>query len=233
MKRTHKITLISLATLAIAGGAIWYFVAAKQATDKAEQQATTASETATADDNKFANLTGEAYDEAYIADMIAHHEGAVNMAELAGGAAERQEIKDLSQAIVKTQSQEMAQMRTWQTDWGYEITMGGHGSHGGQANAMSGEMMDMGAELNNLTGTAFDKKFIELMIEHHEQAIAMSKYADTNASRQEIKDLARNVITAQEAEIAQMKQWQKDWGFATSSSSEDMPSDMPGMDMSN
>ena len=229
MKRNQKIITISLALLLIAGAAAWYFVTNKeQASEQTQQQSSAASEAATADDSKFAKLTGEAFDEAYIADMIAHHEGAVNMGEMAGGAAERQEIKDLSQAIVKTQSQEIAKMRTWQQDWGYEITMGGHGSHGGQANAMSGEMMDMGAELMNLTGAEFDKKFIELMIVHHEQAVEMSRYADTNASHQEIKDLARAVITAQEAEIAQMKQWQKDWGYETSSSN-DMPSSMSGM----
>ena len=229
MKRNQKIITISLALLLIAGAAAWYFTTnKKQASEQSQQQAATASEASTADDNKFAKLTGEAFDEAYIADMIAHHEGAVNMAELAGGAAERQEIRELSQAIVKTQSQEIAKMRTWQQDWGYEITMGGHGSHSGQANSMAGDMMDMGAELANLTGAAFDKKFIELMIVHHEQAVEMSEYADTNALHQEIKNLASDVITAQKAEIAQMKQWQKDWGYATTSSDE-MPSSMPGM----
>ena len=49
------------------------------------------------------------------------------------------------------------------------------------------------------------------MILHHQQAVDMSKYADTNAKHQEVKDLARAVITAQEKEIADMKSWQQKW----------------------
>lgn len=56
---------------------------------------------------QFAALKGEAYDEAFIGDMIVHHEGAVNMAELAMAQAARQEIKDLAAAIVSSQSKEI------------------------------------------------------------------------------------------------------------------------------
>jgi uncharacterized protein (DUF305 family) len=41
----------------------------------------------------------------------------------------------------------------------------------------------------------------------------MSGSAASNAKHQEVKDLAKNVITAQTAEIASMKQWQKDWNL--------------------
>ena len=51
------------------------------------------------------------------------------------------------------------------------------------------------------------------MILHHEQAIEMSRYAETNANHQELKDLAREVIAAQTKEIEQMKQWQQEWGY--------------------
>lgn len=226
MTRTNKI-ILSLAIVAVAGVATWYFVTTKQASDKSQQQASSSADVAQGDDNKFATLKGEAFDEAYIADMIAHHEGAVNMAEMANGAAERQELKAMAQDIIKTQSQEIAKMRTWQTEWGYEQTMGGHGSHSGMANSMSGDMMNMGAELIDLTGAAFDKKFLELMVVHHEQAVEMSKYADANASHAEVKDLAVMVISAQEREIAQMKQWQKNWGYAATVS--DSSSSMSGM----
>lgn len=226
MTRTNKI-ILSLVIVAVAGVATWYFVTTQQASEKSQQQAPASSDAAKSDDNKFATLKGEAFDEAYIADMIAHHEGAVNMAEMANGAAEHQELKAMAQDIVNTQSQEIAKMRNWQTEWGYEQTMSGHGSHSGMANSMAGDMMDMGAELNNLTGSAFDKKFLELMIVHHQQAVDMSKYADTNASHQQIKDLAAAVASAQVREIVQMKQWQKDWGYEVAAS--DSSSSMSGM----
>lgn len=230
MKRKQLIAII-IAALAIVGVGAWYLITDMQTAEKNRQQANTATETKTtpaANDNKFATLTGESYDEAYIADMLAHHEGAINMAEMVGVGTKRQELLDLAQAIMQAQSQEVMKMQTWQQDWGYAKTMGGHGSHSGTANSMAGDMMMMGEELNGLKDDEFDKKFLSLMIEHHQQAVDMSVYADKNASHQEIKDLARAVITAQEAEIAQMKQWQKDWGLETTTN-DDMPSTLPGM----
>jgi uncharacterized protein (DUF305 family) len=69
--------------------------------------------------------TGDAYDKAFIAHMIEHHESAVEMAELSKQNAKHQEIKDLSEAIVKNQAAEINQMKQWQTDWGYDES----GSH--------------------------------------------------------------------------------------------------------
>ena len=218
MKRNLKNILIAVAALLIIGIGAWYFITDRQTTKENQQQANTTSEatadsTAAANDNKFAKLTGESYDEAYIADMLAHHEGALNMSEMVSAGTERPELIQLAQTIMQTQSQELMKMQTWQQEWGYERTMGGHGSHAGMGNEMSGDMMMMGEELTGLKGFEFDKKFLELMIEHHQQAVDMSKYADTNASHQELKNLAGAVITAQEAEIAQMKQWQTEWGL--------------------
>lgn len=46
-------------------------------------------------DSKYATLKGDAFDEAYIADMLAHHEGALNMSENAGVFAVHDEIRTL------------------------------------------------------------------------------------------------------------------------------------------
>jgi uncharacterized protein (DUF305 family) len=218
MERNLNIIFIAVTVLLLAGVGAWYFITGRQTTEKNQQQANTTSKavtdsTAVVNDSKFAKLTGEAYDEAYIGDMLAHHEGALNMSEMVSAGTERPELLQLAQTIMQTQSQELMKMQTWQQEWGYERTMGGHGSHAGMGNEMSGDMMMMGEELTGLKGTEFDKKFLELMIEHHQQAVDMSKYADTNASHRELKDLAKAVIAAQEAEIAQMKQWQSEWGL--------------------
>ena len=84
-------------------------------------------------------------------------------------------------------------------------------------------MADMNKELATKTGSDFDKTFIEMMIQHHQGAIEMAKLSETRADRQEIKTLSQNIIAAQEKEIADMKQWQMDWGFVQSGGS------MPGM----
>lgn len=76
-------------------------------------------------------------------------------------------------------------------------------------------MADMSKQLEDLTGDDYDKAFIEMMIDHHEGAVAMAKLSDTRAKHGEVKQLSKDIITAQEKEIATMKQWQKDWGYSS------------------
>jgi uncharacterized protein (DUF305 family) len=61
--------------------------------------------------------TGDAFDQAFISGMIAHHQGAVEMAELALANAKHQEIKDLANAIIAAQNREIAGMKAWQEAW--------------------------------------------------------------------------------------------------------------------
>ncbi len=78
-------------------------------------------------------------------------------------------------------------------------------------------MMDQMADvLKNKAGDDFDEVFISNMIVHHEGAVAMAKMAESQARHDEIKELSKDIIAAQEKEITQMKQWQKNWGYSTS-----------------
>lgn len=86
-----------------------------------------------------------------------------------------------------------------------------------------GDMMDgnmmyrndmMSDDLTELTGDDFDTAFIQDMIDHHEEAIQMANDAKKNAKHAELKTMADNIISAQQAEIDQMKQWQTAWGYA-------------------
>jgi Domain of unknown function (DUF305) len=81
-----------------------------------------------------------------------------------------------------------------------------------------GEQMSMNAmteALEHKAGDDFDKAFIELMIEHHEGAVSMAELALKQAGHQEIKDLAKNIIEAQQKEIKDMKAWYMTWDFGT------------------
>ncbi|MDI3340352.1 MAG: DUF305 domain-containing protein, partial [Sphaerobacter sp.] len=49
-----------------------------------------------------------------------------------------------------------------------------------------------------------DESFIALMIDHHQGAIDMAKLAQDRAEHPEIRQLAQNIITAQQREIEQM-----------------------------
>lgn len=76
-------------------------------------------------------------------------------------------------------------------------------------------MADMNEQLEGLSGDEFDKAFIEMMIAHHEGAVDMAELIPSRANHSEIKTLGEAIITAQTKEIADMKQWQKDWGYST------------------
>ncbi len=63
--------------------------------------------------------TGDEFDAAFLAMMIPHHEGAIEMAKLAETSAAHAEIKALAKAIIKAQQTEIDQMEKWQTTWNY------------------------------------------------------------------------------------------------------------------
>lgn len=94
-----------------------------------------------------------------------------------------------------------------------------NGSHMmGNGQMMGNGSMDMGDAMSGMmsglsgkTGDAFDKAFIDEMIEHHEGAVAMAQAALQNAKHQEIKDMANAIISAQTKEINQMKVWRTSW----------------------
>lgn len=63
--------------------------------------------------------TGDKFDKAFLAAMIEHHQGAIDMAKLIPAQAKHDEIKQLGEAIIKAQTQEIGDMKQWQSDWGY------------------------------------------------------------------------------------------------------------------
>ena len=73
-----------------------------------------------------------------------------------------------------------------------------------------------------------DVAFAEMMIPHHEQAVEMSRLADTRAESQDVKDLATAIEAAQDPEIQVMQGWLKSWG-EDGMSHEMSHDEMPGM----
>jgi uncharacterized protein (DUF305 family) len=63
------------------------------------------------------SLSPEQLDETFMDAMIAHHQGAIEMAALADERAAHQEVKDLAASIISTQTAEIATMRGWLAEW--------------------------------------------------------------------------------------------------------------------
>ena len=54
-------------------------------------------------------------------------------------------------------------------------------------------------------GKYSDKTFIDAMVPHHQSAVEMAEVALPNAEHEEIKQLSRNIISTQRAEIGELK----------------------------
>ncbi|MGL5926181.1 DUF305 domain-containing protein [Chroococcidiopsis sp.] len=155
------------------------------------------------------------YDLRFIDAMRMHHQGAIEMAKEAQQKSKRPEIKKLADNIITAQNREIGQMKQWRQAWypkaGKQM-MAYHSQMGHMMPMSSDQMqgmmmsMDLGA-----ADSQFDLRFINAMIPHHEGAVTMAQDALKKSQRPEIKQLAKNIISDQQKEIAQMKQWRKAW----------------------
>jgi uncharacterized protein (DUF305 family) len=147
-------------------------------------------------------------DVAFVQGMIPHHTQAIEMAKLAAGRASNNDVKQLASRIEQAQDPEISQMRSFLTAWGMpESGTGGmdHGTMTGM-NGGSGIMSDdQLRQLENATGAQFDRMFLQMMTEHHEGAIEMSKAELADGQNADAKGLAQKITDAQQAEITEMK----------------------------
>jgi uncharacterized protein (DUF305 family) len=130
--------------------------------------------------------------------MIPHHEQAISMSETALKKSRNQEILKLSRQIKSLQSSETSQLTYWLKATDSSMTM----DHDMQ---MSGMLTTKElASLKRLTGTQFDRTFLQLMIKHHQGAIEMLDLI-SDSTNAEAKALAKAIKSAQSKEITSMK----------------------------
>src|SRR5687767_13499288 len=140
--------------------------------------------------------------------MSVHHQGAVDMATLAEGRAQHPELKELAAGIIYDQEREIARMSGLRDRWFGEHAPAINMEFPGMSHGMHGMDVD---KLRGLSGNAFDIEFLKQMIPHHEGAIEMSRAVAGADSYAELKELAGDIITAQQDEIRRMRQWLADW----------------------
>ncbi|WP_162459671.1 DUF305 domain-containing protein [Kocuria sediminis] len=159
--------------------------------------------------------------------MIPHHQGAIDMAELAVEKSDRPEIRELAETIVQAQSAEIEQLQAAADRLAAENDAehhghhhghhhhghhGGHG-HGGEMDGdMMGEMDGMSPdELAELSGDEFDRAFLEEMITHHRMAVEMAEMELQMGTDPELRAMAETMIEDQQAEITLMRGWLAEW----------------------
>lgn len=156
--------------------------------------------------------TGAAADVAFAQLMIPHHQQAVEMADLALKYAQSRQVKELATQIKSAQDPEIDTMTQWLEDWGAPMTMPssdgemGDMDMGGMGTAGMMSEAEMQA-LSEARGTEFDQMWLQMMIAHHEGAIAMAEQVLETTNDPEVTALAQDVVQAQQTEIDSMRQW--------------------------
>ena len=173
-----------------------------------------------------ATATFDDADVAFAQMMIVHHQGAIQMADLAPSRAQNQDVLALAARIKAAQAPEIDQMTSWLTAWGAApsmmsgsatsgmggMDMGGMDMGGTTSAAESSAMSmpgmmsgDQMQQLESASGAAFDKMFLELMIVHHQGAVEMAETEIADGSNPEAVALAQKIKSDQTAEIAEIQ----------------------------
>lgn len=141
----------------------------------------------------------------FVAGMVPHHQGAVDMAQVELKYGKDEDLKDLARGIIVNQMTEISMMSSWlrgrqgfvlpdaaerPTTKGFIESM--HKMHAG---------MDI-----QYTGDA-DIDFARGMIPHHQGAIDMAEVYKPYGKYQKFEDLATNIISTQAQEIRVMEKW--------------------------
>lgn len=141
---------------------------------------------------------GNGTDRAFVADMIPHHESAVDMAKIAQQRGKSEFVKNLADDITRTQNAEITTMRAIASrldDAGVKAKDLGVPEH----------QMGMDNDLAVLRkADPFDREFIDMMIPHHQGAIRMARVELAKGSSTQAKKLAEQIIASQSREIDAM-----------------------------
>ncbi len=151
-------------------------------------------------------LSGKEFEVTFMQEMLAHHQSALDMAKLIPTNTKRAELLKLGQEITTAQTKEIGDMTGWLASWHNAKPLSDTMSVPGMM-AMMGDM----DKLKTAKEADFDRQFLQMMTAHHQQALNMAKLVPGKTQRPELLKLSQDILRTQQAEIDQMKGWQKAW----------------------
>ena len=156
------------------------------------------------DEEPGSSATANGVDRAFVAEMVPHHESAVEMAKVAKEKAQHGEVKKLADAIIQAQNAEIETLNALASQMDKDgVKKGDLG--------MEMDEMEM-SEMSTLEeAKPFDREFIDMMIPHHQDAIVMARMELEKGKSADAKKLAEAIIDAQSKEIDEMNDWRADW----------------------
>lgn len=143
-------------------------------------------------------------DVAFAAGMVPHHEQAIVMSDIIlGKQGIDPRVVELANQIKAAQGPEIATMQQWLTEW-KAAPMNHEGHDMSDMGMMSDQQLD---QLRQAQGADAARQFLTGMIAHHEGAVRMAQTELDTGKAEDAKKLARDIIDAQQREIATMKQF--------------------------
>lgn len=164
-------------------------------------------------------------------DMSVHHGQAVEMSSLALVNTADPAIRTLAYDVVTTQQSQIGMMQGWLSIWDRPARSTGEymewmpstssamnhsmpGMSTGQSDSGVTESVAMPgmaspaelAELRTLTGPAFEIRYLQLLLRHHQGGIPMAQYAADNADLPVVTNLARQIAATQQAESTALRE---------------------------
>jgi len=138
--------------------------------------------------------------------MVPHHTQTLAMVDLAVKKATNAKGKALASKIRKAQLPEVERMSGWLIAGGIPIpgAEGGHNMAGMDAKPdgmMSAQQM---TGLGAATGSGFDRMWLQLMVKHHQGAVAMARTQLKKGVNPDGKQVARSIVNSQSGQIATM-----------------------------
>ncbi|MBT2518033.1 DUF305 domain-containing protein [Streptomyces sp. ISL-90] len=156
-------------------------------------------------------------------DMQVHHLQGVELAMIVRDATDDPEVRLLAYDIATTQSQQAGQMYGWLSTWGLSQA-GGESSMTWMSRPAESQEHDSHAathpagapmpglatpaqieELRASTGVDAERRFLELMIVHHQGAVEMAEAVLARSSRDVVVNLATSIVASQTSEIELME----------------------------
>jgi uncharacterized protein (DUF305 family) len=140
--------------------------------------------------------------------MIAHHRQAIELSELVlrhGDLDER--IAATARFIRHDQTAEITAMQGWLDAWQRTSEVLPHGSHHGAASAPMPDMVAVPAisRLARLGTADAQLGYANLMIQHHQDAVAMSQQVLPEGANDFVLDVARHIIGEQRLEMTYLR----------------------------
>jgi uncharacterized protein (DUF305 family) len=150
-------------------------------------------------------MNGQYSDERFINMMAAHHQMALEMAEIEVQKGTRPELKALAAKMIEDQRREIDELKAIkQKNFGSsDVPTMMHHDDMENAGMLMPDEMAMQPDV--------DKAFIDSMMPHHAGAIEMASVALRRSGIAELRAMSRNIIDAQAEEIGQLIEWRKDW----------------------